>query len=470
MRNDSAVLAITSENSVRHGHDVAKEPDDRAGVRIWIALLVLFIFYGLSFVDKQIIVLLVRPIQESLFLSNIQIALVHGVAYSLFYAAAGVPLGWAVDRFSPRWIIFCGVLIWSISTMLCAFSTGFNTLFAGRLAVGIGEAALIPAAFVIIASNFPAGRLAMASAFFMVASLTGNGIAFAAGGQVVLALTRSAGWVFPLVGHLEPWRAALVFVGLPGLILAWLAMLLPDRSPALLRTDSLKKDNPIVSNTQDGFLSFLRANARFLLTHLGGFALLGAAAFAGQAWGPTYFSQAFGWRSDQIGTAFGLIIGVFGTIGVFTSAKAVDWLYRRGIKDAHVRLHVLTTLAGAPFAIAAFLVSNPITCVVLLCFTYLTFFSFAATATSALQLISPPQYRGRIASLYGVALTLGGAAAGPLIVASVSDLYLKGPGRLGECIAISTAICALPAAILLFLALKPFRRAQIQLRPTATLL
>jgi len=431
--------------------------------RVWMGIVILLALYCLSFVDKQIIALMVRPMRATLNLSNVEIAVVHGVAYSLFYAAAGIPLGWLVDRFSPRWIICIGVLVWSVATMLCAFSPGFAWLFSCRLGVGIGEAALVPAAFVIIATSFPRGHMAMASALFMVGSLAGNGAAFAVGGQVVSTLNTAAGFNFPYIGHFEPWRAAFIIVGCPGLVLAWFALFLPDRT---MKRDPYAQGSTAATGETFYFRSFLRTNSRFLLCHLGGFALLGAAAYAGQAWGPTYLTQAYGWRSSQVGNAFGLIIGVFGTIGTFSSAKLVDGWFRGGTRDAHVRFHIITTLIGAPFAVAAFLVPNSGLCVAFLCVAYVSLFSFAGTATSALQLVAPPGLRGRVAALYGIALVLGGAAAGPLIVATIQDVFFAKNDQMGAAIAISTAVCACASLVLMLFALKPLRESQARLEAT----
>ncbi len=107
---------------------------------------VLLLAYILSFIDRNILALLVGPIRQDFGIADFQFSLLHGLAFTLFYIFLGLPLGWLADRASRKWIITSGVFFWSIMTCLCGFTKGFGSLFVARIGVGVGEATLSPAA------------------------------------------------------------------------------------------------------------------------------------------------------------------------------------------------------------------------------------------------------------------------------------------------------------------------------------
>ena len=425
----------------------------RIAPQVWGVIVILLMLYTLSFIDRQIITLMVKPVRDGLGIDDVQIALVHGVAFSLFYAIAGVPFGWLVDRHSARLLVFLGVLGWSLSTIACGFAADFGELFVARLGVGVAEAVLVPAAFGIIAGAVPKGRLSVASSVFMMGSLFGGALAFAVGGAVVNAVSTEPSVILPLFGPLAPWRAAFVLVGLPGLAAAFLVWLIPARRKTSISATASDA-------TAGSFGHFLVTRWPFLASHLASFATLGAAAYGSQAWGPAHMAADFHWSPLAIGLGFAAVMGVAGSLGSVVAAAGVDRLYRRGVRDAHHRVHVVTTLIGGPLGIAAFLVNDPWAMLILLGLSYSTLISFAGTATGALQLIAPPGLRGRVASLYSVALAVGGAGLGPLLIAFVSSSLLGREHVDGLAVAISIALCSAIAVPLLLVARRHFVAAQ----------
>src|SRR5690625_28068 len=102
------------------------------------ALAVLLLAYILSFVDRNVLSLLVGPIRSDLGISDFSFSILHGWAFTLFYIGLGIPIGWLADRYSRQRIIFLGVLFWSLMTCLCGFAAGFWMLFLAR---AVGRAA-----------------------------------------------------------------------------------------------------------------------------------------------------------------------------------------------------------------------------------------------------------------------------------------------------------------------------------------
>ena len=118
----------------------------------WYVVAVLLVAYTLSFVDRTILTLLVEPIKRDLGLSDTQVSLLHGLAFAVFYTALGIPIARLADRASRRNIVAAGIAVWSLMTAVCGLARNFGQLFLARVGVGVGEAALSPAA---ITAMFP---------------------------------------------------------------------------------------------------------------------------------------------------------------------------------------------------------------------------------------------------------------------------------------------------------------------------
>jgi MFS family permease len=124
----------------------------------WTVVAILIATAVLSYTDRQVLSLLVDPIRGELGISDTQISLLLGTAFAVVYGIAGIPLGYLADRTSRRNLIVAGVSVWSLGTMACGFSHNFTELFASRIVVGLGEAALSPAAISLISDYFPPSR------------------------------------------------------------------------------------------------------------------------------------------------------------------------------------------------------------------------------------------------------------------------------------------------------------------------
>jgi len=205
----SAALATSVESDA--------ERSERQG---WYLVVTLLIFYIFSFIDRQIISLLVEPIKRDLQVSDTQIGLLQGFAFAIFYTFFGIPIGRLADRVSRKKIIAAGVVIWSLMAALCGLAKNFSQLFLARIGVGVGEAALSPAAYSMITDAFPRQKLGRAFSFYNMGIPIGSGIALLVGGLVVVAVS-GAGKTFtlPLFGEVRAWQFVFIVTGAPGLLL-----------------------------------------------------------------------------------------------------------------------------------------------------------------------------------------------------------------------------------------------------------
>jgi len=168
------------------GAETDAERSERQG---WYLVVTLLIFYIFSFIDRQIISLLVEPIKRDLQVSDTQIGLLQGFAFAIFYTFFGIPIGRLADRINRKKIIAVGVVIWSLMAALCGLARNFTQLFLARIGVGVGEAALSPAAYSMITDAFPRQKLGRAFSFYNMGIPIGSGIALLVGGLVVVAVS-----------------------------------------------------------------------------------------------------------------------------------------------------------------------------------------------------------------------------------------------------------------------------------------
>src|SRR5262244_1984001 len=188
----------------------------------WYVVFVLMVCLTLSFIDRQILSLLVDLIERDLGISDTAIGWLQGPAFALFYTFMGLPVGWLVDRYSRRAIVAVGVIFWSVMTALCAVAGNFWSLFAARMGVGVGEATLGPAAMSLTTDSFPKEKLGGALSVYAMGIFIGSGLALIVGGAVTEAVKGMPAVALPIVGSIASWRLTFLIVGLPGLLVGLL--------------------------------------------------------------------------------------------------------------------------------------------------------------------------------------------------------------------------------------------------------
>src|SRR5688572_13373225 len=159
--------------------------DDRVPVYAWYAAIIFSLFSALSFIDRLIIAVLIEPMKLELHLTDVQLSLIGGLSFVIFYTVFGLPMGRLADTFNRKWIIYAGVVIWTSATALCGLATRYVHLLLLRMGVGLGEAALAPGAFSILTDLFPRRRLATGIAVCSMGASFGIGFAYL-GGALIL--------------------------------------------------------------------------------------------------------------------------------------------------------------------------------------------------------------------------------------------------------------------------------------------
>jgi MFS family permease len=419
----------------------------------WYVVSVFLLAYIFAFVDRQILSLMVEPLKQALDLSDTRVSLLHGMAFALFYTFLGLPIGRLVDSYNRKKIAAVGIALWSLMTAGCGLAQNFWSLFLLRMGVGVGEAALSPAAYSIIADYFPNRNRGKALAVYTLGISIGIGLALMGGGAVIDFFSRKGGLDLPFFGHLDAWQLAFLIAGLPGLLVALLMCTVkePLRQDCLKGHD-LKKGIPLKQ-----VFTFVWERWQALGSMYLGFALVIVANYAILAWVPTLFIRTYEWNIAIIGFWFGLINMLFGTAGGYCGGWLVDHLYAKGYKDAPVRTVLCGSLLAVPFAALAPLASSAVVSLVL--FALATFFLFfqSGVAPVAIQNIVPNQMRGQLSALQLFVQNIVGFGIGATSVALLTDYLFNDDKMLRYSMSIVVCVALPLSAALLWYCLSRYR-------------
>ena len=192
----------------------------------WYVTVLMMFFYMLSFMDRQIIAVMIEPIKADLSLSDVQISLLGGISFVLFYSTAGVFVGRLADSLNRPKLIAFGVFIWSLTTAISGLAGKFWQLLVLRMGVGLGESALLPSTLSLLSGYFPPHRLATPTSVFLLGAPIGIGLSFAIGGllySVAVDITNAPGWQDVIfIGGSAAWKMVLLFLGVLGMLMTLL--------------------------------------------------------------------------------------------------------------------------------------------------------------------------------------------------------------------------------------------------------
>lgn len=432
--------------------ETPRESWPRPGVA-WYTLGILVLAFVFSFVARLIMSLLVQPLRQDLALSDSQIGLLSGGAFVLFYSLVGIPIGRWSDRYSRRAIIGCGIATWSVMTSLCGLARNFWELAAARAGVGVGQAALSPAAYSMIADLFPRDRLGRALGVYQAGALFGAGLAFLTGGLIIRAVSTSGAIGVPLLGELRPWQFAFLAVGLPGLLVALLLATVPEPR---------RRGGPggaAAARSFGAVLAYLRSHRRLYGLHFTGFALVAMPFTVIASWAPEFFGRAFGYSRPEAGLTLGAILVVLSPLGVFTGGWLADRWAARGERDGTLRVGILAALLLLPIGAAATLAPNARLAVILFCpFVFCASLSIAV-APAALQVVTPGALRAQVSAVWMLVLNLVTGFIGAGGVGILNDRLFGTDAGIGYAMALLNGISVPLGALALWRCRADFRAA-----------
>lgn len=424
----------------------------------WLTISVLTLAAVLSYADRQMLNLMVDPIKSDLQISDVEIGLLQGMAFSIVYAFALLPVGRLADIYPRKRLISVGVIIWSIATIACGLAGSFVELAVARICVGVGEAVLTPAGISMIGDSFPPERRGAATGVFLMGMSIGSGSALLLGGRMFDFAAAGGTAALPFISNLAPWRFPFLVLGVFGL--AFSLATISIREPVRHAAGGEAIGRPRLSDA----IAAIAGLKTVIFPIIIATALMGIAGFAAISWAPTLLSRQFHLKPGAIGSILGpihILAGIAGSVGAGILADMV--MRKRGVRGQFGLLTAIS-LAAILAAIGMLAQSMPLllsSYAVILLLNNLC----GTVAMTALQSSVPPFVRGLAASMLGFGNIAIGLGFGALLTGLALQEMLRDPNKVALGIVAVSVPSALMAAIIYYATRRAWREPAVAKSP-----
>lgn len=418
----------------------------------WYLIFILTLAYTVSFIDRQVLNLLVAPLKADFGLTDTRLSLLQGLAFTTAYILFSPLFGRLADTGSRRRILLGGIGLWSLGTSLCGLARSYWQLFFARAAVGGAEASLTPAAWSIIADSFPTRMIPRAFSIFLMGPYIGGGLALIFGG---LLLEAAQGWdlsAVPYLGALKPWQVVFLVAGLPGFVI--MLMMLGIREPARKLAAKDAGERMPFAQVWRTFVD----RGDFYGNFYAGMASLVIILYAFPAWMPAMLMRRFGASAATVGVHYGVAVLITGSIGVLAGPVVANWLQKRGSADALMRVPFFAALALIVISLSLAFAPSYEAAIAIATLASFTYSLPQALASSGLQMATPNRMRGISSSIYVFVASVMGLGAAPTIVALLTDHVFGDERSVGLSLSLTCAAAGAVSAIFMWRALKGYRR------------
>jgi len=378
-------------------------------------LCILLLILAFNYVDRYALGLVLESIKADLRLSDSQLGFLSGIAFALFYALMGIPIARWADRGNRVTIIWFTTAIWSAMVALCGRAMSFLELILIRVGVGVGEAGCIPPAHSLIADYFSRAERPRAVSIYM----QGTSLSVVVGYFL-------AGWLNQFYG----WRAMFVLLGIPGLILAVLALTTlkePRTANASHSSEALKVSstpfdasvNPEKPSLKElGSTLWSNRTFRHLLIS---YSVLSFFNYGILNWQPTFFERSFGLKTGELGTWFALIYGSSTMLGIYLGG---EWASRCAANNERLQLRTMAIANAACNGVLwAFVYLSPDyrIALVLMGLSNLGSTTVFGPLFATFQTLVPARMRAMSIAIVYLFANFIGLGLGPLTVGAMSD-------------------------------------------------
>ena len=407
------------------------------------AVAILTLAQVFAFIDRQIPSMLVEPIKQDFNLTDSQIALLGGAAFSIFYAIMALPIGYAVDRYTRTKVLGTGIFLWSLMTALAGLANSFGKLFGARIGVAVGEAVMAPISVSLVSDSFPENKQGKPMGIITAGVYIGIGITLLGGGFLIDYLTSIGGITLPLIGYLKPWQATFMIVGIPGLVLAIAAFYLKEPRRIEEQADS----NHLVDK-KNVFLH-LKEHRKTLIPMFGGLIFMALIFYSFSFWAPTMMIRTFDISLTEVGFILGMITIISSITGTIIAGSAVDYLRNRNYSDAPVRAAMIAVILALPPIILLSFVQTELGAWICIAMYLLFISSFAPLGLLAISGVSTGNVKGQTAAIHAFLMMAFGLSLGPQLTAFFTDFVFVDPNLLINSVSL-TGLIVLPISALLF--------------------
>ncbi|QJB69494.1 spinster family MFS transporter [Parasphingorhabdus halotolerans] len=409
------------------------------GVYRYYVLVLLMLTFMFNIADRLVMSILIEDIKAEFVLSDTQIGLLAGTAFTVFYLILGVPAGRLADRTNRKNMVAIALALWSLMSALCGAALGFWTLLLARLGVGVGEAGGGPPSVSIITDYFAPHELSRAMGIFAVGAVLGPVLGYMAGG---------------LIAEAYGWRWTFVILGVPGILLGIILFLTirePKRgryfTPEAKPTGADKgaeKQEPFMTT-----MGSLWTNSVFFRVVLAN-SFTNIPSFAFAIWLAPMLMRNFDVGSGEVGVYLGTVLFFGGVPGMILGGFLADYLAKKNPKwrPWYCSVAVLLVL---PFWTLCLLSDSLEMTLFLYISGYVLLVSTQGAAISMVQSAVLPTERGTASSISSLSINLLGYGIGPALIGLMSDNWADAYGTMSLSYAvIVTVVFSLAIATFLF--------------------
>lgn len=377
--------------------------------RAWGVLVILCFVYVLNFLDRQLLSILAKPIQDSLGVTDSQLGLIGGLYFAVFYCFISIPVGWFADKTNRVKVLSAACAIWSAATLACGLARNYPQLVIARMTVGIGEAGGVPPSYAIITDYFPPGRRGTALSIFNLGPPIGMALGVAFGASIAAAFS---------------WRLAFIVLGIVGIVTAAVVFLFV-KEPKRGGLDPVETADEIkVREASSGFFKTLNM---FVTRKTLMLAALGSGATQFVTYGLGNFTVLFlmrekGMTLEDVALWFALLVGIGMSAGIFVSGRVIDRFTRKA-KQAYALVPAASLALAIPFYIGFVWAPNwPLALILLIGPTFLNYFYLSSSVALVQEEVRPDQ-RVMSGALLLLIMNMIGLGLGPTYVGIASDFF-----------------------------------------------
>jgi predicted MFS family arabinose efflux permease len=367
------------------------------------ALAILCGVYVLNFLDRQLLSILAKPIQDDLGITDGQIGMISGLYFAVFYCVLAIPIGWLADRTHRVRVLSLACGLWSAATVACGLSANYLQLVLARMSVGVGEAGGVPPSYSIVSDYFPPGKRGTALSLFNLGPPIGQALGVAFGASITAAYS---------------WRSAFIALGAVGIVMAAIVLLFvrePARGGLDTRTVEAQPARGGFWSTCRMFFShpvLLRVSLACAATQFVTYAVLNFTTL--------FLMREKGMTLSEIAVYYAILIGAGIGLGMYVSGRLIDRLARQS-KAAYGYLPAVALALAIPFFIAFVSAPDwPLALAFLALPTFLNYFYLSPAVTLVQEQVQPDQ-RVLAGALLLLVMNLIGLGLGPTWLGAVSD-------------------------------------------------
>ncbi|WP_371185530.1 spinster family MFS transporter [Thalassotalea maritima] len=426
-----------------NSYSKASTPDEAAGLldntpkvnwRTHFTLALLALIYVFSFIDRNVIAIVMEPIRQEFGVSDTVMGFLSGIAFASLYALISLPMGQLADKgVNRRNIIAVCCSLWSLATMACGAVAQFWQLVIARMSVAVGEAGGMAPSVSMVSDLYPKNRRSLAISVMMLGPHIG-----------LLAAMVLGGYIAQTYG----WRYVFFVFGVPGILLAALLYFF-TKDPRQASKQAVSETKPVEqAPLHQRLANIIKIPGMFWVCMGSGFA--GLAGYGFGIWVPTFMVRHWDVSLTIAGLSFGLASGVFAACGSIFSGWYCD---KRTSKDQRwqMLLPIIGIVVSFPFGIAFLFApadlmwqvgSLAIPGAIFLVGVFSFFNSWWPTLSyAAVSHLTTDDQRATGAALLNLFVTLCGAGLGPFLTGVLSDVFSSHGEAKGLAIGLAITLC-----------------------------